>query len=104
MPRLGEVIAYIEREVLALARSRCAGAKVLSFGATNTNSKHLAIWISTPTDAERDALRADPALAAAFDAVLHNVGYSLADIAGFAFESQETVDRDYGGNWWYAVK
>ena len=104
MPHLGAMVVRIERDILALARSRCAGARVLSFGATHSDLKHLAIWISTPTDADRDALRGDPTFIAALYDALRKASYPTIEIAGFAFESQETVDRDYGGNWWYAVK
>jgi hypothetical protein len=49
---------------------------------------------------------ASPQLIAELRSALLAVGYPEDAVpkVGFAFESQETVDRDYNGNWWYAVK
>ena len=80
-----------------------------------------AFWIAVQTDAERDRLANDKALLARMRAVFEETGYQalIEDIwdkdvhlpaleylktLGIAFESQETVDRDHGGNWYYAMK
>lgn len=65
-----------------------------------------AYWTIVETDAQRDALKADEALHATFRRLLVEAGYPpyAADSAGFAFESQETVDRDWAGSLWYAMK
>jgi hypothetical protein len=67
---------------------------------------NLAFWITTQTDAERDLMRSAPELVSEFRQVLLDVGYPATAVAdvGFAIESQQTVDRDYNGNWWYCVK
>ena len=103
---LPEIIRAVEASLRDIARRHCPGAGVFSFGAVEINPRHLAIWISTPTDAERNRLRASAALIAECRAVLLSAGYppEAVPLVAFAFESQETVDRVHGGNWWYAVK
>jgi hypothetical protein len=51
-------------------------------------------------------MRAAPELVPEFRRALSAAGYPSAAVpeVGFAFESQQTVDRDYAGNWWYAIK
>ena len=80
--------------------------EVFSFGATDIDPRHLAIWITTKTDRDRDLLRANPALISECRTVLLDLGYPPAAVpnVGFAFKLNETVDRDHGGNWWYAIK
>lgn len=58
------------------------------------------------TDHDRDLLRSNQSLIADFCNALFEVGYPADAIpyVAFAFEAQETVDRDYAGSWWYAVK
>lgn len=51
-------------------------------------------------------MRSAPELVSEFRQVLLDAGYpatAVPDI-GFEFEAQQTVDRDYNGNWWYRVK
>jgi hypothetical protein len=76
-------------------------------GAVWLSPCNLAFWITTQTDAERDLLmRSAPELVSDFRQVLLDVGYPATAVTdvGFEFEAQQTVDRDYNGNWWYRVK
>lgn len=100
------VIRRAERRVRQLVCARFPCCRVWSFGATDIDPKYLAIWISTDTDAERDALAGDDALRRHLYDVLREVGYpaGAVDQVAFGFESQETVDREYQGNWYYAMK
>ena len=104
--KLWPTIRRARREVKKLARQRCPNAKVFSFGATHIDPRHLAIWITTNTDEQRDRLRQDSVLHQQLRDALLQAGYPPAAVplVGFAFESQETVDRDFGGNWYYATK
>jgi len=87
-------------------RALCPGTKVISFGATNIDPQYLAIWIKTRTDEERDRLAAKPALVSQIREALLKVGYPPVAVPKvlISFESQETVDRDYKGQWFLRFK
>lgn len=59
------------------------------------------VWLGTRTDEERDALAADDGLASATRAIVHRNGLHFR---GVTVESQETVDRDYGGSWFARLR
>lgn len=64
------------------------------------------VWLVTATDAERDALGShNPFLEEVASAILANDFPSQhASMAGTVAQSQETVDRDYEGSWFYALR
>ena len=99
-------IRRFEQQALAAAKERFEDAKVFTIGATDIDPKYFAVWITTQTDAQRDALSSDSNLKEALVAALHTVGYPPEAIPKvvFAFESEETVKRDYGGDWWACLK
>lgn len=103
---LEKIIKKCEKAIKELARGKYKCCNVFSFGATDINPKHLAIWISTDTDTQRDALAKDDKFKKAVKSILKNNGYpeEAIPLIGIAFQSEETVKRDYGGNWWYAIK
>jgi hypothetical protein len=103
---LRRIIHQAEVEVAALAQSRYPCCRVFSFGAVGINPRHLAIWITTNSDAQRDALNEDTAFQRGLCDILRRAGYpaEAIELVGFAIESEETVRRDLGGNWWYAIK
>ena len=103
---LETIIVRAEARIKTLARAHCAKANVFHFGAVDIHPSNLAIWITAPRDRERDRLRAVPGLEESFRATLAAEGYPLdaVPLVHFAYESQETVDRDFNGNWWHAVK
>ena len=105
-PALDPIILAAEQVILDRARAKVNSAGIFHFGVVDISPEHLAYWITTKTDAERDRLSADAGLIASFRAALAEAGYPADAISrgGFAFESQETVDRVHDGNWWYAVK
>jgi len=87
------------REIEAIACQYCAAAKADSFrGAT---PKHFSFRIAVPTDRERDQMRGEPQLYQQLSGALLRVGYpaDAVPLVHFRIESQETVDRDYGGSW-----
>ena len=80
-----------------------------------------AFWIAVQTDVERDKLCANEALLQRLNAIISESGYLriIEDIWNkeinnpalqylkkpeITFESQETVDRDYKGNWYHCMK
>jgi len=64
-----------------------------------------AVWLQTETDAQRDALQADPGLEADVGAHLQDAGLWARDLLRrVVVQSQETVDRDCEGSWFYAMR
>jgi hypothetical protein len=94
------------RRIQAVVRRRFPKAIVVHHGATYINPRHLAFWTITDTDAQRDDLSRDTQLLDQFRHELLKVGYpaEAVPLVGFAFESQETIDRDFGGSWYHAMK
>lgn len=62
-------------------------------------------WLGTETDVERDALRDGPFLADVRE-ILESAGLpcGTARLERTVVQSQETVDRDYEGSWFYALR
>ncbi len=103
---LEKIIHAAEQEVRAVVRQRGASYDIFSLGATDIDPRHLALWIITVTDAQRDVLQHDASLRRAIRTILKNNGYPADAIAQVAIviQSEETVSRDFRGNWWYAIK
>lgn len=90
----------------AIARKRGVQVKVTWTGAVAISPKYLSIWLRTDKDFEREILKNDSTLRPAIDDILRGVGYPRECIPeiGLAIQSQQTVDRDSGGNWFLAMK
>lgn len=107
LPALRSAIAAAERAIVAHVQRTIPGAGVISLGAVDLYPGTLAFWVTTPTDAQRDALLADQA---GFEATLREIvrasGYpeDAVPLVGFTAESEETVERNYNGNWYHAMK
>ena len=99
-------IKKIEWAVQEFARRKYNCRDVFSFGATDIDPKYLAIWITTSTDSLRDTIKNDNDLKESVRDILRENDYpeDAIPFVGIAFESEETVKRDFDGNWWYAVK
>ena len=113
LPELSlDIQAHLKTEVEAL------GVKVLHISAFGYLFDS-AFWVAVAADAERDRLLDDEDLKARLQAYIRDLGYAdlarkehgealvrspyLFDI-GVTYESQETVDRVWGGNWYHAMK
>ena len=117
-PSLKQMSADIQAHIKAEIERQ--GIKVLHISAIGYLFDS-AFWIAVPTDAARDRLTRDQDLMARLKAYIDETGYvaqartqhgkalakinseHLFDIA-IVFESQQTVDRDFEGNWFYAMK
>ncbi len=108
-----DIQAHLKTEVEAL------GVEVIHISAIGYLFDS-AFWVAVPTDAERDRLLDEAGLKARVQAYIRDIGYAglarqqheaalnpkshyLFDI-GVTYESQETVDRVWGGNWYHAMK
>lgn len=60
-------------------------------------------WLGTRTDSERDQLAHDATVDARIRASASGVGITSL-YKGFTVESQETVDRDFEGSWFYRMR
>ena len=111
VPRPGKAeleakVLEAERVALEAVRETIPLASAFHFGAYHIDPQHMAFWIMTETDAERDAVLTEGVADAAFRRALAERGYprKAIPLITVTAESQETVDRDFGGNWWHAVK
>ena len=102
-----KVWAALERSTPAIVRGLASegvvGAKYV-VGFVHPFSVH--VWLVTATDVERDALASvDPCLPEVTSAILSS-GFPVehATIDGTVAQSQETVDREYEGSWFYALR
>jgi hypothetical protein len=59
------------------------------------------VWLATATDAQRDALAADPKLE---ERVRQVCAQHAVAVRGVTVESQETVERDFQGSWFYRLR
>ena len=103
--KLWPAIRRARRQIEKAARQRVPSARVFSSqGATAIGPGHLGFCIKTNTDRERDLLRQDPDIHKEFRDALARAGYptDTVPVVRFGIESQETVDRDYGGSWYQA--
>jgi hypothetical protein len=104
--RLKAIIDSAVETMGDLVRATVPEASLFYFGAIEIRPNNLAVWTRVDTDAQRDRLAADTSLRLAMRQALAAEGYPAWALSGvaFAFQSDETVKRDYEGNWWYAIK
>lgn len=61
------------------------------------------LWLGTDTDDERDRLKNDPVVVGLLRDLTRRHGPN-ATFEGFTVESQQTVDREYEGSWFYRLR
>lgn len=62
------------------------------------------VWRGTGTDLQRDALSVVVDLHAQVGRLLADASVEGIEVAGVRVQSAETVNRDYGGSWFNAVR
>ncbi len=75
-------------------------------GAYDIAPENLAFWIVVKTDEMKDKLEKDKPLHYLLRGLLekHNYPETARSSIFIGFESQETVDRDFNGSWYYRYK
>jgi hypothetical protein len=96
----------IERDLRRLRRSEGVKPRVWSFGSYHIDPKHLVIVVGVSRDSERNRLRTDSTFQDLLKGLLVRYGWSESaqKHVHFDIESQETVDREDDGRWWYHYK
>lgn len=96
------IAVYAETEIQSLARRHVPSCEVMSL---DLDSARPWFVIKTHTDAERDLLAGNEALLKALRAVFQARGCpdEIVQSLTFTFQSEETVARDYAGNWHWAL-
>lgn len=103
---LAAIIQRIEARLRQAAEGVTGVRELFHIGAFELGPANLAWWLIVDSDAEKTRLIADGGLEHTLRALLAEEGYPAEAIphVGLAIESRETVDRDFEGNLWYAIK
>jgi hypothetical protein len=100
-------IRRAKREIVRLLSQRAPNARVINEpGASLINIERMSYVIATDTDRQAETLRRDyPNLYTLLCEAMMRVGYPEEAVAKLRFpiESQETVDREFGGSWQRAL-
>ncbi|OJW15198.1 MAG: hypothetical protein BGO48_13760 [Mucilaginibacter sp. 44-25] len=90
-----------------IMRSYCSEKfSITHYGAYDIHPRHLVFWICVETDQLKQFLTCNSALNSDLSLALIEYDYPAEGIDSvyIGFESQETVDRESGGNWWHHWK
>lgn len=105
--RIDRVTHRIEAAMKVLLASRVRERVwVWHFGASDIDPRHLVFVICVQSDAEKARVAADADLRQRLRSLLDEYDYPRRGRAGvlFSVESQQSVERESGGNWWYHFK
>jgi|SRR6185369_6828168 len=96
----------IEGGLKGLLKQKDIKPYVWFFGAYYIDPKSLVFVVGVPLDSERERLRSDIDFNNDMRRLLvtYNWPFEARKHVHFDIESQETVDRENNGNWWYHYK
>jgi len=96
----------IESEIRLLITKAGIKPNVWSFGAYYIDPKHLVFVVGVQTDEQKDQLKTDQNFNDKIRSLLEKYHWpnEARKHVSFDIESQETVDRETDGNWWYHYK
>lgn len=82
------------------------GVQHVEFVSAFGSSEDVWVWLATATDAQRDALSGEEPLLKDVREAVASAGYPPDELHNIhsTVQSQETVDRDYKGSWFYALR
>ena len=96
----------IESALKGLVRAKGFKPKVWSYGAYYIDPKYLVFVVGVETDAIKSVLKSNDSFCVSMKNLLKRFNWPVharSDVV-FDVESQETVDRENNGNWWYHYK
>lgn len=95
---LEPAVVLAEAKILELVHELMPSAGLKRIGPMDFGQPSWLCWVVTETDAERDQLSRN-------DMLLERL-QSCSDFlpSSFTFQSEETVRRDFDGNWFYAMR
>ena len=93
-----------KRGIDVVAQMYCPTAKAFKW--RSSPSEQPSFCIEIPTDEQRNRILQDPDSHRKFRDAARDAGFPPDIISRIRFrvESRETLDRDYGGNWWEAME
>jgi hypothetical protein len=98
---LEPVVIRAEAEILKIVHAVVPDATLRRIGPMDITGPEWSCWIVTSTDRERERVAGDSALLERLHKAAADAGFAPR---GFAVQSQETVDREYEGSWFYAMR
>jgi hypothetical protein len=99
-------IWQIENSLKKQIKSRGIKPNVWSFGAYYIDPKNIVFVAGVQTDEEKEKLKTDIKIQNQMKELLERFNWPLdaRKYVTFDIESQETVNRETNGNWWYHYK
>ncbi len=99
-------IVRIELSLKSLIKKKGIKPMVWSFGAYYIDPKNMIFVVGVPSDQEKKLLKKNKNFTTSMNNLLikHNWPEQARTHVMFDIESQETVDRETEGHWWYHYK
>lgn len=94
-------VEQAEAVILDILRPIVSVVRLKRIGPIGREKPSWSCWVVTDTDVERDLLMANNGLREELKNQAERNGFGPS---GFIFQSEETVKRDYEGNWFYAMR
>lgn len=105
--RITNKIQNVKRDTEGIISNICKEKFWIDYyGAYHINPDNLVFWICVETDVLKEQLKADKSLISEFRNLLTKYDYpeKSRDAVFIGFESQETVDKESGGDWYLHFK
>lgn len=80
------------------------GVQRIEFATAFEKPYDSSVWLGTNSDDQRDELLASPNLLADVQSLIARSGLDVSLVTRATAQSQETVDREYDGSWFYALR